>query len=135
MKAEDIVSNVEKAAVDFNAAMADMFPNYMVEANVVKIIGAPSLTINFYNVASLDEAPNKILLNTDYMKLMMHLVDGRGKLVDADKFSIELLSWGPNFKPNGIKYRKINGKSPEDAMKKLVKWFDKNKDAIVALKS
>lgn len=132
MNANEIVKNAENAVAYFNNEIAEMFPDYMVKAFYKDNLG-PHIHIEFFNVSSKDEAPNKILLNTDYMKLMMHLCDGGGRLVDMDKFSIELVSRAHTYRNAGIKYRKINGKSPMDAMSKLVKWFEKNHDAIIAL--
>lgn len=132
MKAEDIVKNAENAVAYFNIEIAEMFPDYMVKAFYKDNLG-PNIHIEFFNVPSKDEAPNKILLNTDFMKFMMHLCDGGGRLVDMDKFSMELIMRAHTYRDAGINYRKINGKSPMDAMTKLLKWFEKNRDAIIAL--
>lgn len=134
MKANEIIDNAKNAVAYFNNEIAEMFPDYMVKA-IYKDNMGPHIIVEFYNVASKDEAPNKILMNTDFMKLIIHLYDGAGRVVDMDKFSVELVSWGHRFKPNNIKYRKINGKSPMDAMDKLIKWFAKNEDAIMLLEN
>ena len=68
------------------------------------------------------------------MRFMMHLSDNRGKtLADGSPVEIELLNWSIPYKSDVIKYRKIKGKSPEEAMQKLFKWFEKNAEAIHSL--
>ena len=65
---------------------------------------------------------------------MMHLTDNKGKTLEDDSsVEIELLTWSIPYKSEVIKYRKIKGKSPEEAMQKLFKWFEKNAEAIRSL--
>lgn len=127
----NITEKANKAAEQFNVSMAELFPSYMAKAVVSTNLGG-ALVISFANVASVDDAPNKILMNASgYIRFMMHLTDGRGKtLTDTSPVEIELLTWSIPYKSELIKYRKIKGKSPEEAMQKLFKWFEKNAEAI-----
>ena len=126
-----IIENANKAAEQFNEAMASLFPSYMANAVASTNLGG-ALVISFANVASVDDAPNKIIMNaTGHMRFMMHLSDNIGKtLADGSPVEIELLTWAIPYKSEVIKYRKIKGKSPEEAMQKLFKWFEKNAEAI-----
>lgn len=130
----NIIEKANKAAEQFNAAMIELFPSYMAKAVVSTNLGG-ALVVSFTNVASVEEAPNKILMNASgYMRFMMHLTNGRGKtLTDDSPVEIELLTWSIPHKSEIIKYRKIKGKSPEDAVQKLFKWFEKNAEAIHGL--
>lgn len=130
----NIIEKANKAAEQFNAAMAELFPSYIAKAVVSTNLGG-ALVASFANVASAEDAPNKILMNASgYMRFMMHLTDGRGKtLADDAPAEIELLTWSIPYKSEVIKYRKIKGESPEEAMQKLFKWFEKNAEAIRSL--
>ena len=129
-----IIENANKAAEQFNEAMASLFPSYLAKAVVSTNLGG-ALVITFANVASIEDAPNKILMNASgYMRFMMHLSDNKGKtLADGSPVEIELLTWSIPYKSTVIKYRKVKGKSPEEAVQKLLKWFEKNAEAIRSL--
>lgn len=129
-----IIENANKSAEHFNASITSLFPSYMAKAAVSTNLGG-ALVIEFANVASVEDAPNGIILNaTGHMRFMMHLSDNRGKtLADGSPVEIELLTWSIPYKSEVIKYRKIKGKSPEEAMQKLFKWFEKNAEAILSL--
>ena len=129
-----IIENANKAAKQFNEDMDSLFPSYMIKAIASPNLGG-ALVITFANVASAEDAPNKILMNASgYMRFMMHLTDNKGKtLVDGSPVEIEVLNWSIPYNSEVIKYRKIKGKSPEEAMRKLFKWFEKNAEAIRSL--
>ena len=129
-----IAQAATKAAEDFNASMRELFPNYLANASVSNNLG-PSLTVTFANVSSADEAPNRILMNASgYMRFMMHLCDNRGAVLpEGSPVEIELLNWSLPYRSNALKFRKIKGKTPAEAMQKLLKWFEKNAEAIHAL--
>jgi hypothetical protein len=62
--------------------------------------------------------------------LMMHLNDNSGNIVDLPKVSFENVTMGFELKQYGVEYRKISDKTIEGAAKKLVHWYEKNKDGI-----
>jgi hypothetical protein len=93
------------------------------------------MTITFANVGCASEAPNSILMNaTGYMRFMMHLCDNRGQVLpEGSPVEINLLTWSIPYRSEVIKFRKIKGKTPAEAMQKLFKWFEKNAEAIRGL--
>lgn len=129
-----IVENAKQAAEDFKVSMAKLFPNFIAGASVSSNLG-PSMTISFANVGCASEAPNSILMNASgYMRFMMHLTDNRGKtLPEGSPVEIELLTWSIPHRSEVLKFRKIKGKTPAEAMQKLFKWFEKNAETIRGL--
>lgn len=129
-----IVENAKQAAEDFKTSMAKIFPNYIAGASVSDNLG-PAMTISFANVGCASEAPNSILMNASgYMRFMMHLCDNCGNVLpEGPPVEIKLLMWSIPYRSEVIKFRKIKGKTPAEAMQKLVKWFEKNAEAIRGL--
>lgn len=111
------------AAETYNEKIKETFPSFYTVARVQKIIGAEHIIFEFSNVSSPAEAPNGILLNaTAHMRFMLSK--------EVEHSVIELLTWHYKLKPTGVKFRKIKGKTPVEAVEKLLKWFSKNKPLI-----
>ena len=125
-----LIENATLACEAFNRNMKALFPNFTAEAKLHNTLG-PHVSVVFADVASEKEAPHGIIRNAKcYMLFMMHLSDNFGNpLADDSKVSIEQLT----SNSRSVKYRKISGKTPEDAMQKLLKWFQKNADTINSL--
>lgn len=129
MSPEEIQKSEEKAKELFRKEMQKKFPEHLV--NVRKAPLGGGIVFAFANISKKDSKDNISFLNAPFkFSAIMHLTDGGGNRVPMSKFSIEVLTMGRGFKKNGIKFRKITGKSPEDAVKKLLKWFDKAKSTI-----
>lgn len=132
MKIETLAQAVTNAAEGcevFNAGIAKVFPLWLTAARPYKSLG-DNVTIDFYNVKSKDECANGILLNaTGQMRFMMHL-NRRNASDVAESFDIELLNWSYHLRDAGLKFRKIKGKTPTEALTKLLAWFEKNADII-----
>ena len=128
------IENIQKACESFNQSIATLFPAFMCKAVLTNNLG-PSITVTFANVASVQDAPHGILMNASgYMRFMMHLTDNRGNtLPEGSPVSIELLTWNIPHKSDKLKFRKINGKSVDEALSKLLAWFGKNAEAIKSL--
>ena len=55
----NIIEKANKAAEQFNAAMAELFPSYMAKAVVSTNLGG-ALVVSFANVASVEDAMQKL---------------------------------------------------------------------------
>jgi len=128
----EFLQNAEEAIEYFNEEMNEMFPekNWIAKAHMSKSLG-PSINYSF-----ADREWNVTIQNSKrHLSFMMHLTTRYGKVPEsADKFSIEVLQRAYQLRDAGVNPRKITGKSPMDATKKLVQWFRKNKDNIINLK-
>ena len=113
------ISTAAKPCNDFDQLKGDMdelFPDCMFI--VRSVMGAPTFT--FVNVSDISQMPNAIAENCQsFAKFIMH-----GN-------SIEGLC-GQLFR--SVKFRKINGKTPEETVKKFLAWFQKNQEIISNLK-
>ena len=126
---EQAVTNAAEGCEVFNAGIAKLFPEWLATARPYKLLG-DNVTIDFYNVKNRDECANGILLNaTGQMRFMMHL-NGNNQTSLATSFDIELLSWSYHLRNAGLKFRKIKGKTPAEALQKLLTWYEKNADII-----
>ncbi len=122
--------DAEKAAEYFVKEIQHLFPNaFSVKAKLEKGLGY-HVTYSYVG----DEWKVTRHNAKERIEFMMHLGGAsanKGSDTEQDKFDIEKLSMSYEFKQKGLKPRKISGKSPMDATKKLVDWFKKNK-AIIA---
>lgn len=126
-----IIESATIGTEEFKTKMAEIFPTFMVAANVRNLLGA-CVVVEFINAASLDDLPSRIALNaTGHMRFMMHLSNSKGVLADGTPVEIELLTWA--CRQSGIKFRKIKAKTPAEALQKLAAWFAKNADIINSL--
>lgn len=130
-QAELIANAVDDAATGaeaFNAKMLEVFPKFIARAYPRKILGE-NIEIVFANVADKSECSSGILMNaTGYMKFLMQLNDGVNTV--AKSFDIELGTWSYHLRNAGLKFRKIKGKTPTEALQKLAAWYEKNAEII-----
>lgn len=111
------------AAEVYNEKIKEIFPSFYTVARVQKVLGEEDIYFEFSNVGSPAEAPHGILLNaTAHMRFMLSK--------EVEHFAIDLLTWHYSLKPAGVTFRKIKGKTPVEAVEKLLKWFSKNKPLI-----
>lgn len=85
----------------------------------IKIIGVPK------GSSELGSLNSKIRI-----VFMFALDNDSGRLVDSEKFSIELTQLSYQLKNAGLKFRKITAKSPKEALSKLLKWIQINEKLI-----
>lgn len=129
----ELIKSAETGIETFNADIKKIFPNFLSLAQLRHGLGH-HVTVDFYNVADRSECASNILDNaTGQMRFMMHLSNGRGTLPDGSPVSIDLLTWAYQLRNAGLKFRKINAKTPAEALAKLVKWFDKNREIILSV--
>jgi hypothetical protein len=125
----EAVANAAEGCEAFNVKIKELFPTFLAKARPYKCLG-DNVTVDFYNVADKSECASGILLNaTGQMRFMMHL-NGNSAHNVAASFDVELLSWSHHLRNAGVKFRKIKGKTPAEALQKLVVWFEKNADLI-----
>lgn len=131
-QAELIAEAVENAAegiTAFNAKMETVFPFFIARAYPRKLLG-DNVEIEFANVASRDECASKILMNASgYMRFLLQL-NGNSQHAVARVFEIEQGIGSYQLRDKGLKFRKIKGKTPAEALQKLAAWFEKNKAII-----
>ncbi|MNC26415.1 hypothetical protein D3C76_165340 [compost metagenome] len=134
-QAELIAEAVENAAGGcdaFNVRMTSTFPRYIVNARPVKLLG-DNVQIEFANVADKSECSSGILMNASgYMRFLMQL-NGNSQHTVAKSFDIEQGIGSYQLRDKGVKFRKIKGKTPAEALQKLAAWLEKNADAIKSL--
>lgn len=128
---EALRADSEKAAELFNKQMADMFPDFWALSRNSQNLGAAQ-GFTFICLKDPKDSPQGIIQNAPgYMSLMMSLSDSRGNSLKlGDKVDIELLTWDYHLKKYQFQFRKISGKSPQEATKKLLAWFQKNQQAL-----
>jgi hypothetical protein len=126
---QDAVANAAEGCEAFNTGIKQLFPTFLAKARPYKSLG-DNVVIDFYNVADKSECASGILLNaTGQMRFMMHL-NGNSQHNVANSFDIELLSWSHHLRNAGLKFRKIKGKTPAEALQKMLAWYEKNAEII-----
>lgn len=127
----EAVANAAEGCEVFNAKLKELFPNFIAKAYPRKILG-DNIQIVFANVADKSECSSGILMNASgYMTFFMQLNDSQTTV--AKSFDMELQTWHHESR-NVLKFRKIKGKTPAEALQKLAAWFEKNQDIIKAIK-
>lgn len=124
---EEYMESAEMAADFFNTEIKKIFgdKDYTPRAKIVKILGY-NLSITFADAHWKVSYMNSPV----HISWLMHLSGGLGQ-ADMNKFSADLSTSSYKLKANGVKPRKVSGKSPLDVIKKIIKWFNKNKDNII----
>lgn len=100
-------------------ALDRIFPNSRNSSIVWKCLGE-SIKFTHINAASVADCSNRIALNDN------GYICG---LIQEDKGIFEIER--PVIHPD-VKFRKITAKTEEEAVAKLIKWFEKNAEAILA---
>lgn len=133
MQSPELITAIESATIGaeaFNAQIKTVFPNFIAKAVVTNVLGKV-VKVEFANVASVEDAPSRILMNcTGHMRFLLQLCNSKGDALPV--FEIDQLIRGYS-RDKGPKFRKIKGKTPAEALKKLAEWFEKNKEVINAL--
>lgn len=128
---QDAVANAAEGCEIFNTKMGELFPLFIVLARPRKLLG-DNVQIEFANVSDRSQCVNGILMNASgHMRFMMQLNENSTHTI-AKSFDIELMMWHP--KANSVlKFRKIKGKTPAEALQKLAIWFEKNAEIIKSI--
>lgn len=129
MTPEDFQKDAEKSVEYFNKEIKRIFPKAQFINAKMSNIFVKNSGISF---AFAYDKPAIIDNSKTLLSFMMHLANRQGKIVDKNDFEIVNLRFAHELGKHGanVKYRKIKGKTPMEATKKLVAWFKKNKDAI-----
>jgi len=130
MAPEDYNKDAEKATELFNKEMKKIFPKADFAVAKVRLFGGEPAAIGF---GFAYDRPAIIQNSNTYTQFIMHLTDKSGKQRDMTSFEIEMLqmSYKLGKRGAGVTYRKIKGKTPMEATKKLIEWFKKNKDVLI----
>lgn len=129
-----MIDSATKACEQFNSTIISVFPQFICKSVVKQNLGL-HVVVEFANVKSAQECASGILMNASgHMRFMIHLCDNRGKeLSPGEAVEIEILMMHYKAKQAGLKFRKIKGKTPEEAMEKLAAWFEKNKNILESI--
>lgn len=136
MEVDDFLKDVDEAVSYFDQEFNRIFSN---NPHIVgRLVPSKSLSKDRRYTSFLIEIGDKKPTNNIWqnskglIRLMCHLTGRGGNLVPMSTFEIEMLSMSHYLGKSGagIKYRKIKGKSPTEAVMKVLKWLKKNKDAI-----
>ena len=125
MNYEDRVESAKEAVNYFNTEMKKLFPN----AATAKAWFSDNIAACIYFSFAYDSYAVTIHNAKTYISCNMFL-GNPAKPVDYDKVEIELRHRNWELRNAGLKFRKISASSPMEATKKLVAWFEKNKEII-----
>jgi hypothetical protein len=136
MDTETALLSANSAVEYYKTEMRKLFPIFMVQATVRKVLGGDSMYLVFANVGSKDEAPNNIMDNVSgYFTIVIDVARGE-KYKPIEKFEAEMVRGGVSKRVQsfGVKsFRKISGADPIEVTKKVVKWYATNKEALESL--
>lgn len=134
MTVEEWQKDAADAADFLHNHLQKMFPGQTAYARVEKRLGM-TIVVSVYAVKK--GSPDLDHMNAKAMiKFMMHLNDNFGRIVPMDKFEYEAIQAytfpaDPKKYRDKVKYRKVSGKSPMEASKKLLKWIEDNKEKFM----
>lgn len=112
---------MQNVADYLNTELKALFPNSGVNAVVRTILGGDTISIYYINAASSKDCVFGIAMNDP---AYMHIS------IDSDESCAEMLVKNDR----NIKFRKINGKNSMEIARKVIAWFAKNREAILAIK-
>ena len=122
MSPEEFQANAQKAINEFDPILKAMFPDFTASVGWNKGFGGvSSLSVKVVSPWKVTEHNAKLRAIT-----MMHLTNNFGRIEPMSKFALENLTI-----PKKFKYRKISAKTPYEAIKKMVAWLKKNKEALI----
>jgi len=112
------------ACTAFNILVQDAFPDSMVNARTVKLLGEDCIVVTFTGSKTYQ---NNIPENDPaFMKFLVHVnKDGTAEVESPTTHSNAV--WR-----NGVKFRKTKAGSEAELMQKLAQWFIKNHDGILS---
>lgn len=101
-----------------NNELQPLFPDSFVLATVSTFVGEPTICFRF---ASSKNWSNGIIQNDKAFSSTLIQKDGKKWAIDSDYFGMHRV----------VKFRKITADSEEQAARKLIAWFIKNRQAIL----
>ena len=112
------------ACTAFNILVQDAFPDSLVNARTVRILGEECILITF--TGSKTYANNIPENDPAFMKFIVHVnKDGTAEVEAPTTHSSALRN-------AGVKFRKTKAANEAEVMQKLAQWFIKNHDGILA---
>lgn len=134
-KKKPIIDEGQKIADLFNKEIKKIFPKQYGEANVRSQLGV-SVLFTYGNLDPKEVAKDwkNWRNNSQHVGFIMNMTSSSGAMGNASErapiMSIDISSRAFELKNKGLKFRRINGKTPEELVKKLLMWFKKNKDLL-----
>tara|TARA_Y100000310_G_scaffold265162_1_gene276053 strand:- start:879 stop:2543 length:1665 start_codon:yes stop_codon:yes gene_type:complete len=125
---EQIAAEKQKAKDQFNSDMAKEFPAAKFTARAFTAPLGGGIVFEFAVIPTKDAKGVDLRNAPAHSIYIMHLTDNRNNRIPMSKFSIASI-----MGKTPVKFRKIIGKSPTDAVKKMVDWFKKNKSDFEGL--
>lgn len=113
---------MQNAANYLNEQLKAMFPNSGLRVHVRNILSSDCISLYYINAPSKEACVAGIDMNDpSYMHIY---IASEGTTAECSV---------SNCHRKGVKFRKINGKNPDDVARKIVAWFKKNREAILAI--
>lgn len=119
------IREANEAAEFFNQRIAEIFPN----AAVAKAVLSGNLADAIYFRIAVDNFQVTINNARTYTLASMFITNQLRQVYS--KYSIEVLSMKYLLKEAGVKFRRIEAKTPMQAVIKLLAWFEKNKELYI----
>lgn len=113
--------------------ISEMFPNRHVKISECTLVGATCLIVEFANGDS-STAPNRLIENHSAYMRILSSPNGefvRGKEALNHKQEIERIVSHYKLRDAGLKFRKSSANNADEALDKIVKWFEKNQNLIL----
>lgn len=138
METVDYLEDAKQGIEVFNQKAAIEFPNKLVSAKAQSFMSveSSSIVVTGADIAPEDAGERLKFLNSPHMRFMMHLTDNFGRQLPMDKFSFEVLNIDHKLSAKAVqmgkplKYRKITGKTPSEALQKMMAWLILNKEVL-----
>jgi len=102
----------------FNSIVSQALPLSYVKARVTNLIGQETIIVDF---AIRQQWVNNIIHNDPLHMRVLVQKDKDGFSIDGDAIMPKR-----NLKSIGVQFRKIKGKTEDEALSKLAQWFVKN---------
>ncbi len=139
IESTDYLEDAEKGIEWFNQQAAIEFPNKFVNAKAQSFMGVEtsSIVVTFADLTPEEASERLKFMNSPNIRFMMHLTNSFGKQVPMDKFTFEILNMNHKLADKAeklgkpFKYRKITGKTPSEALQKMMAWMVANKFVMI----
>lgn len=139
IESTDYLEDAKKGMEWFNQQAAIEFPNKFVNAKAQSFMGVEtsSIVVTFADLTPEEASERLKFMNSPNIRFMMHLTNSFGKQVPMDKFTFEILNMNHKLTDKAeklgkpFKYRKITGKTPSEALQKMMAWMVANKFVMI----
>ena len=119
------MTNQADTALFLHNAIKALFPTAVVNGRVGNLLG-PTIRLTYTSKTAAENSSGILENDPAYMSFHVY-VDSRNGKCEIEFPSTHCCKL---FRQDGLKFRKLSGKSEQEVCEKLVKWFEKNKTII-----